>query len=498
MPLADARVEIQSATSRGRAEREPQTVMPATNGVRGPADHVACVSKLLERESSRAIIVGAFREAASAAGRIVFVSGEAGIGKTTLVEGFLSAHGSEARILLGRCEALSTPEPLGPLYDIAQQTGGALLDLITASAGRLAIFGALLNELQGAAPTVLIFEDIHWADVATLDLLKFLGRRIRTTPVLIILTYRDDELDGRHALWSVLGNLPAEATRRVHLEPLTEVAVARLARVQGVAAGRIHAQTGGNPFYVTELLANPSGSIPATVREATLARAVKLSSEARAVLELCSVVPNRIELWLLDDTSSSRLLDECVATGLIICRDGALMFRHELAREAVESALPQHRLQLLHAVVLRRLLEHGAGAVAMARLVHHANRAGDSAAVQRFAPEAAREASALGAHREAATYYQAALDHAEPGEQKERASLLEAHSHECCLIDQMETAIQSCEAALELRRRQGDLLKVGDDLRRLSRLNWFRGRGEQARKLAAEINRGAGAASTGL
>ncbi|MFO0991849.1 MAG: AAA family ATPase [Hyphomicrobiales bacterium] len=468
MPLAEARVKSQSANDR-----------------RGAACDVDHPPHLLERMSSQAIVAAAFREAANGAGRIVLVSGEAGIGKTTLVETFLADHRAGARVLVGRCDALSTPEPLGSLYDIARQAGGTLLKLITSPQERLAIFGALLNELN-SEPTVLVFEDIHWADVATLDLLKYLGRRIRSAPVLMILTYRDDEIDARHALWSVLGNLPADATRRVHLEPLSETAVARLAQAAGQPVGRIHGQTGGNPFYVTEMLANPSARIPATVREAALARAVRLSPGARAVLELCSVVPNRIEFWLLDEPFPSTLLDECIATGLMMLRNGAVMFRHELAREAVESTLPPHRLQLMHATVLRRILERGTASIAKARLVHHAGRAGDSTAVRRYAPEAAREASALGAHREAAACYQMALDHAEPDELEERASLSEACAHECYLIDQAEAAIALCETALELRRRQGDRLKVGDDLRILSRFNWFRGRGEKARNLALE------------
>ena len=165
--------------------------------------------------------------------------GEAGIGKTCLVESFLAAHRAEARTLLGRCDALFTPQPLGPLHDIALQIEGALLQLMQSAADRFAIFGALLHELQGGEkPTVLVFEDVHWADAATLDLLKYLGRRICGTATLIILTYRDDELDGSHALWSVLGDLPANATRRMHLQPLSEEAVARLARRAGRSAER--------------------------------------------------------------------------------------------------------------------------------------------------------------------------------------------------------------------------------------------------------------------
>ena len=162
-----------------------------------------------------------------------------------------------------------------------------------------------------------------------------------------------------------------------------------------------------------------------------------------------------------------------------------MMFRHELAREAVESALPPSRSRSLHADVLRRLLERG-GSVSTARLVHHATLAGDDAAVRRFAPEAARQASALGAHREAAAHYRTALDHTESDDIEARATLLEGRAYECQLIDQIDDAIAAQETALGLRRQQGNLLKVGDNLRWLSRLAWIRGRGQDAWQLALD------------
>jgi len=444
--------------------------------------------ELLERDAALRALAEGLREAAGGDGRIALVSGEAGIGKTALMEGFLAPHRAEARTLVGRCDALFTPQPLGPLHDVALQTGGALLELIESTAGRLAIFGAALRELQsGEKPTVLVFEDIHWADAATLDLLKYLGRRICSTATLIVLTYRDDELDASHPLWSVLGDLPSGAVRRVPLAPLSEAAVTRLARRAGRPADGMHAQTGGNPFCVTELLASPPGSIPVTVRDATLARALRLSPQARAVLELCAVVPNRVERWLLDDPAAptANLIDDCVASGLILPQGDVMMFRHELAREAVESVLPPSRSRSLHADVLRRLLARG-GSVPIARLVHHATLAGDVATVHRFAPEAARQASALGAHREAAAHYRTALEHAPTHDLEARATLLEGRAYECHLIDQVDDAVAAQETALDLRRQQGNLLKVGDNLRWLSRLAWIRGCGHEARQLALE------------
>ncbi len=444
--------------------------------------------ELLERDAPLKVLASCLGDAAAGAGRIVLVRGEAGIGKTALIENFLAARQAGTRVLIGHCDALFTPQPLSPLYDIALQTNGALLELLRSAGGRLAIFGAVLNELRAGEQTILVFEDVHWADAATLDLLKYLSRRIRTTPALIILTYRDDEVDQRHALWSLLGNLPAEATKRVELCPLSEVAVASLAERAGRPAEGVHAQTRGNPFYVSELLASPAGSVPATVREATVARTMRLSPQARAMLDFCAVVPNRVERCLLEASTSSceTLLDECMGSGLILHEGDMVMFRHELARQAIESLLPPHRRRVLHEAVLRALLQGGAAPGVSARLVHHALEAGDDAAVRHYAPEAAREASTLGAHREAAAHYLTALKHSADDDVETRAMLLESHSYECFLTDQTDEAIASRKTALELRHQQANLLRAGDNLRWLSRLVWFRGDGEKARKLARE------------
>lgn len=444
--------------------------------------------KLLDRETQFEALAIALNEAATGTGRIALVHGEAGIGKSVLVESFVAANRPKARALIGRCDALLTPQPLSPLHEIALEAKGPLLSLIQSPGGQHAIFAALLSELQGAnGPTVVVFEDVHWADAATLDLLKYVGRRTRNLSVLLILTYRDDEIDRTHSLWSVLGHLPADVVRRVALKPLTEAAVGQLAKEAGRPAGGVHDQTGGNPFYVTELLAGPSGVIPASVREATLARATRLSSDARALLDLCAVVPNRIERRLAaEEMCASRLIEECISTGLLIDEGEFLRFRHELARQAVVTALPLSHLRELHRIVLRRLLEGDMEVVAVPRLVHHAAGAADAAAVRLYAPQAARQASALGAHREAAAHYWTALDYARAADVEMHATLLEAYAYECFLTDQLDHAITARNTALELRRRQGNLLKAGDNLRWLSRLAWFRGRGEDARRLASQ------------
>ena len=210
---------------------------------------------LLERGPSRAALAEYAAEARRGDGRLVTVAGEAGVGKTALLEQFQHDL-PDARWLWGACDGLFTPRPLGPLYDLADQLGGALLELCAAGAGREELFRALLRELSAPGPlTVVVVEDIHWADEATIDLLRFAGRRLREAPVLLIITYRDDDLAADDPLRVALGELARHrSTRRISLAPLSADAVQSLARGSGLETAALYQLTGGNPFYVTEVL----------------------------------------------------------------------------------------------------------------------------------------------------------------------------------------------------------------------------------------------------
>src|SRR6478736_6616815 len=143
--------------------------------------------ELLEREQFSAELEAILTSVAAGKGRFVLVSGEAGIGKSWLIERFAEAHKTQARVLWGACDALFTPRPLGPLYDIAHQTQGSLLSLLQEGAPRASIFSAALEELENERmPSLMVIEDVHWADEATLDLLKFLGRRINRVNSMLI------------------------------------------------------------------------------------------------------------------------------------------------------------------------------------------------------------------------------------------------------------------------------------------------------------------------
>jgi DNA-binding CsgD family transcriptional regulator len=335
---------------------------------------------------------------------------------------------------------------------------------------------------------VVVIEDMHWADEASLDLVKFLGRRVDRTGTLLIVTCRDDELAPNHPVHSVLGDLPSSTVTRLSLVPLTESAVEALARQARRPSAGLFAATGGNPLFVTEVLATASPGIPATVRDAVLARAGRLSPAARRVVELVSIVPARTERWLLDAVLApeTEFLDECTGAGILRVEGAAVVFRHELARQAVEDSLPPARCQHLHGMVLRAMEALGAEGVGVARLAHHASGAADGEAVLRYAPAAAREASRLSAHREAAAHYAAALQYADRLAPRERAELLEGRAHECYLAGPVDAALASRMEALDIWRRLGDREGEGRNLRWLSRIHWWAGRHVQAEQYGSQ------------
>jgi len=412
--------------------------------------------KLLERDSFLHQLELTLQEAMAGQGRVVLVSGEAGIGKTSLVDHFTQAHRDSIRVLWGACDSLFTPRPLGPLLDIALQLEGELPALLHSGANQLAIFSACLVEMQ-QSPSIVVFEDIHWADEATLDLIKFLGRRIQLTKSLLILNYRDDELSARHPLRLVLGDLPRSATLRLALSPLSQASVLELARAtkQDEQADDLYTTTGGNPFFVTEVLESGGASLPSTVRDAVLARAARLSPEAREVLEAASVVPGRIETQLLKSILSLSVvaIEECIERGMLRTDGNSLSFRHELARRALEDSLSPSRQQASHQRVLKALRERGEDRVQLSRLVHHATFAGDGEAVLRFAPQEARRSATVGAHLEAAEYYQTALRYSDQLDLAEHAQLLENRAYECYVTSQISEAIQARTEALDIWRQ---------------------------------------------
>jgi predicted ATPase len=446
--------------------------------------------ELLERSDALSTLDEAFDAVVrTGRGQLVLVSGEAGVGKTALLRRFCDDQRRSARILWGSCDPLFTPRPLGPLLDVAEETGGELADIVEEGGRPQAVATALMHELGSREATVLVLDDVQWADEATLDVISLLGRRVDSVPALALLSYRDDELGRLHPLRVLLGALAtARAVRRLEIAPLSRDAVTQLAGPHGVNADELFARTGGNPFFATEALAAGEAELPHTVRDAVLARAARLSPSAATLLEAVAVAPPNVELWLLEALAGDSVeqLDECLTSGMLTHSPSGVAFRHELARLAVEASLPPNRRLSLHRTALTALADPPTGAPDLERLAHHADAAHDGEAVLRYAPAAAARAAALGAHREAAAQYGRALRFAEDVAPQERADLYERYSHECYLTDQPDEAIRALESALECHRELRDTLKEGDSLRRRANILWCPGRTVEAGEVAQE------------
>ena len=317
-------------------------------------------------------------------------------------------------VLRGACDPLSSPRPLGPLVDVAPHLDPQVDELLR-SGERDGLFEAALASLEAMSPVVLVIEDLHWADMSTLDLVRFLARRLEGTHVLVVATYRDDHLQPSDPLRVVLGDIASQSVvRRVEVPLLSPAAVAELAAESGIDAAALHRETGGNAFFVTEVVAAGGGPLPGTVQDAVLARVQRLSPLAQRALETAAVVGSRVEPALvhaLPDVTTEAV-DECVSAGMLRFEAPAYGFRHEIVRQAVLSGITPGRLGALHWQVLDRLRAMPMSPRPFARLAEHAEMAGDGPAILEFAVAAGDAAACLGSHREAAFQYGRAMPYA--------------------------------------------------------------------------------------
>jgi DNA-binding CsgD family transcriptional regulator/tetratricopeptide (TPR) repeat protein len=389
---------------------------------------------------------------------------------------------------IGSCDPLSTPRALGPLFDLDEP---ALMRLLQGHATRDEIFRFTKGLLTSAdAPIVLAIEDAHWADEATFDLLRFLGRRMTSTRSLVIVTYRDDETGPHHPLRRVLGDLAScEGTARIRVPPLSLSAVALLAKGYGRDPVHLHALTGGNPFFVTEILA-ANGDLSPNVHDAVLARATRLQEGAWSVLEAVAVFGSHCDLRAVDHVIARRDgdLEACLDCGMLTADGAYISFRHELARQAILSSIAASRAIALHRRAQQWLAAAPDAEQDSARLAYHAERAGDREAAYGFALVAARNASRLGSHREAADQLDRALRHATALPDDERARLLESLADACYLTAQIERAISARVAAREIWISSGNRLAEGENSARLAALAWAQARiGDAEREAEAAV-----------
>lgn len=392
-------------------------------------------------------------------GHLVLVSGEAGSGKSALVAELVERHLGGAEVLIGRCDDLFAPRPLGPLADIARGRAGPLAAALAAG-DQSSVFDAFLAEIASPPhPTVVVLEDLQWADEATLDLLRFVTRRLDSLPCLVLATHRDD-LAHDHPLRRAIGSLVGPHVTRLRLAPLSVDAVRLLVGDRLIDPVSLHVTTGGNPFFLVETLDAAPGTLPASVRDVVLTRAAPLSGAARDALDAAAVLGRQVGADLIQVVGDcdSAAVDECIRAGLLVDDGGHQAFRHELSRQAVEDSMTPLRRRQLHARALAAL---GADGDVVER-AHHAIGAGDEEAIVALAWQAADQCVALGAWRQAAILYGEALEHTGEMAAEDRRRLLEARATTCLRVELLAEAVAAGEELHAMLLELGDEAAIGE------------------------------------
>jgi len=435
---------------------------------------------VLEREVSLDVLRRAVEDAQNGAGAMVVISGEAGIGKTALVRSFADECEESMRVLTGVCDDLITPPAFGPWIDIARETGGALLDALNSGADPPTVLRAIVDETaHGPFTNMIIIEDVHWADDATLDSLRYLARRVAGLRAVVVITHRSDELSPDHPLVGFLGQLHGESFHRIELEPLTESAVSELAGESEVDPVELHQVTGGNPFFVREVLAASGAGVPRTVRDAVLARLRHLTPGAREVVAVVAVSPGGLEHGLVENLTGEQVasLAEAESHGILEGGDTKVQFHNELARRAVEESMSHAQRRDINTRLLAALRAVDTDG---ARLLHHAVAAGDTDTLLAEAPEEARRCAASGAHRQAAAWFEKVLEHEDAMDPLERAQVLHEHAVELHRLNRLEDAAQAAGRAVAAWEGLDDATGLGRSIIELARNQHFLGETDAA------------------
>jgi DNA-binding CsgD family transcriptional regulator/tetratricopeptide (TPR) repeat protein len=387
------------------------------------------VPELIGRRAELATLSGALGES-----RLVLVNGDAGVGKTRLVQAFSEqAVSAGATVLTGGCLQFEADIPYAPFMEALSGLPGApsLLGGASAASGdRAGEFRRVADAIMAAGgdhPVGLVIEDLHWADASTRDLLLYLHRALAGAPVLMVATLRTDETGVNHPVAKLVADLVrSPRTERLTLAPLGRAEVTALAaailgaRPAADMVDALVARAEGNPFFTEELLAAwpTRGAVPGTVREVVITRLARLSTDAQQLARLASVVGRTVPHDLLASISPlpvDRLdpaLRELVDHGqLVAVEPDAYAFRHALIQESLYRDLLPGERRHAHARVAVSLRDHPALALAAAaaELAHHWDAAGEPAEALAASMIAAGAADDGFAPAEAHAHYERAL-----------------------------------------------------------------------------------------
>jgi DNA-binding CsgD family transcriptional regulator len=431
--------------------------------------------ELIERAGVLNLLQNQLNHVSEGEGLCVFVSGEAGIGKTSLVKAFCKQQQEECVIYQGACDALFTPRPLAPVYDIIWQVRSDLWPDTHTIEQRSELFLKLFHELKNKKEKILIvFDDIHWADEATLDFIKFLARRISQLRCLFVLTYRDDEINPGHPLRNVIGALSPDVFSRIQLQPLSKEAVHKLAGEKGYDAENVYNISGGNPFYVNEILASYSPGVPDNIKDSILAVYNRQEEGTKNAWEICSIIPEGLEINRFAKLKSSwEGMDRCFALKIIIIKNDRVIFKHELYRRTIEGSLSPFKRIALNKRMLDLFLDSFEEEGDIERIVHYAKNANENDVVIKYAPVAAMQAAGVGAHIEASKLFLTAIEYCDGYDSDQLLAFYDAYAYECYLTNQTDEAIIYYTKSLEKWKQKNDIEKIGNCLFYLSRLWWI-------------------------
>jgi DNA-binding CsgD family transcriptional regulator len=488
---------------------------------------------LIERDAERAALEGLLDEAIAGRGTLVLLAGEAGVGKTRLVEEV--ARAAAVRLLRGTSgsresaygpvisalrsyrravpDGLSDCGPLRPHLALLLPELGEALD----DSDRATVFEAVRCALASVArdqPAVLLLDDLQWSDDTTLELLAVLAGQLNELPILVIGAYRSDEAPRAHPVRRLRNDLRRDGLlQEVPLEPLTAPGTAQLVeQVLGTApsdrlTAALYDRTGGIPFFVEELAVALQSSarlqsgeaglelaldadvpVPQTIRDAVLLRTTDLSDAASLTAEAASVAGNAFEVELLSGMDSAAGLDELFASGLLVELDGGrAAFRHPLARDAIYESVPWLRRRSLHRELAAAIEEHGGS---QAEVAAHWLAARDGSRALDSLIQAVGDLSSVHAYRDAARVGRQALDLWPEGERgAERIEVLERHARFAGLAGDLAEAARAQREVVTARRSEGAGRALADAQRSLAAIYELQGDRERAlgaRLVAAE------------